>query len=97
MNQRMTPIIIQIQEKHAGCLKEEELANTAKDAFCNGLREEYKPLTAHKVDKLDIRVPNLLQKVRKIEDNEARRQARYLPSVLARNSNNNNSNNEGNF
>ena len=45
--QRMTPIIVQIQEKHAGHLKEEELANTAKDAFYNGLREEYKPLIAH--------------------------------------------------
>ena len=38
--QRMTLIIVQIQEKHAGRLKEEELANTAKDAFYNGLREE---------------------------------------------------------
>ena len=63
--QRMTPIIVQIQEKHAGHLKEEELANTAKDAFYNGLREEYKPLIAHKVDKPDIRVSDLLQEVRK--------------------------------
>ena len=61
--QRMTPIIVQIQEKHAGHLKEEELANTAKDAFYNGLREEYKPLIAHKVDKPDIRVSDLLQEV----------------------------------
>ena len=61
--QRMTLIIVQIQEKHAGCLKEEELANTAKDAFYNGLREEYKPLIAHKVDKPDVRVSNLLQEV----------------------------------
>ena len=71
--QRMTPIIVQIQEKHAGHLKEEELVNTAKDAFYNRLREEYKPLIAHKVDKLDIRVSDLLQEVRKIEENEARR------------------------
>ena len=90
--QRMTPIIVQIQEKHAGHLKEEELANTAKDAFYNGLREEYKPLIAHKVDKPDIRVSDLLQEVRKIEENEARRWAIYPPSVLARNNNNNNSN-----
>ena len=61
--QRMTPIIVQIQEKHAGHLKEEELANTAKDAFYNGMREEYKPLIAHKVDKPDIRVSDLLQEV----------------------------------
>ena len=61
--QRMTPIIVQIQEKHAGHLKEEELANTAKDAFYNGLREEYKPLIAHKVDKPDIRVSDLIQEV----------------------------------
>ena len=53
--QRMTPIIVQIQEKHAGHLKEEELANNAKDTFYNGLREEYKHLIAHKVDKPDIR------------------------------------------
>ena len=91
--QRMTPIIVQIQEKHAGHLKEEELANTAKDAFHDGLREEYKPLIAHKVDKLDIGVSNLLQEVRKIEENEARRRARYPPSVSARNNNNNNNNN----
>ena len=51
--QRMTPIIVQIQEKHAGHLKEEELANTTKDAFYDGLREEYKPLIAHKVDRPD--------------------------------------------
>ena len=88
--QRMTPIIVQIQEKHAGHLKEEELANTAKDAFYNGLREEYKPLIAHKVDKPDIRVSDLLQEVRKIEENEVRRRARYPPSVSARNNNNNN-------
>ena len=68
----MTPIIVQIQEKHAGCLKEEELVNTIKDAFYNGLREEYKPLIAHKVDKPDIRVSDLLQEMRKIEENEAR-------------------------
>ena len=90
--QRMIPIIVQIQEKHAGHLKEEELANTAKDAFYNGLREEYKPLIAHKVDKPDIRVSDLLQDVQKIEENEARRWARYPPSVLARNNNNNNNN-----
>ena len=95
--QRMTPIIVQIQEKHAGHLKEEELANTTKYTFHNGLREEYKPLIAHKVDKPDIRVSDLLQEVRKIEENEARRQARYSPSVLARNSNNNNSNNNNNY
>ena len=59
----MTPIIVQIQEIHAGHLKEEELANTAKDPFYNRLREEYKPLIAHKVDKLDIRVSDLLQEV----------------------------------
>ena len=89
--QRMTPIIVQIQEKHAGHLKEEELANTAKDAFYNGLREEYKPLIAHKVDKPDIRVSDLLQEVQKIEENKARRWARYPPSVSARNNYNNNS------
>ena len=90
--QRMTPMIVQIQEKHAGCLKEEELANTAKDAFYNGLREEYKPLIAHKVDKPDIRVSDLLQEVQKIEENEARRWARYPLSVSVRNNNNNNNN-----
>ena len=71
----------------------EELTNTAKDALYNGLREEYKPLIAHKVDKPDIRVSDLLQEVRKIEENEARRQARYPPSMSARNNNSNNSNN----
>ena len=71
--QRMTPIIVQTQEKHAGHLKEEELANTAKDAFYSGLREEYKPLIAHKVDKPDIRVSDLLKEVQKIEENEVRR------------------------
>ena len=73
-------------------MKEEELANTAKDAFYNGLREEYKPLIAHKVDKPDIRVSDLLKEVRKIEENEARRRARYPPSVSARNNNNTNNN-----
>ena len=61
--QRMTPIIVQIQEKHAGHLKEEELANTTKDAFYNGLRKEYKPLIAQNMDKPDIRVSDLLQEV----------------------------------
>ena len=73
--QRMIPIIVQIPEKHVGHLKEEELANTAKDAFYNGLREAYKPLIAHKVDKPDIRVS---------------RCSRYPPSLWARNNNNNN-------
>ena len=95
--QRMAPIIIQIKEKHAGHLKEEELANTTKDSFYNSLREKYKPLITHKVDKLDIRVSNLLQEVRKIEENEARRQTKYPPSVSARNSNNKNSNNNNNY
>ena len=49
-----------------------------------------------KVDKLDIRVSDLLKEVTKIEENEARRLARYPPSVSARNSNNNNSNNNNN-
>ena len=71
--QRMTPIIVQIQEKHAGHLKEQQLAITAKDALYNDLREEYNPLIAHKVDKPDIRISDLLQEVRKIEENEARR------------------------
>ena len=89
---RMTPIIVQIQEKHAGHLKEEKLANTARDAFYNGLREEYKPLIAHKVEKPDIRESDLLQEVQKIEENEARRRARYPLSVLVRNNNNKNNN-----
>ena len=90
--QRMTPIIVQIQEKHAGHLREEELANIARDAFYNGLREEYKPLITHKVDQPDIRESDLLQEVRKIEENEARRWARYPVSLSARNNNNNNNN-----
>ena len=61
--QRMTPIIMQIQEKHAGRLKEEELANTAKEAFYNGLREEFKPLIAHKLDQPGIIMSDLLQEV----------------------------------
>ena len=65
--QRMTPIIVQIQEKHAGQLKEEELANTVKDAFYHGLREEYKPLIVHKLDGPGIKMSDLLQEVRKIE------------------------------
>ena len=91
--QRMTPIIVQIQEKHTGRLKEEELANTAKEAFYNGLHEEFKPLIAHKVDQPGIKVSNLLQEVRRIEENEARRHSRYPPSVSAKNMNSNNNNN----
>ena len=94
----MTPIIVQIQEKHAGRLKEEELANTAKEAFYNGLREEFKPLIAHKLDQPGIKMFDLLQKVRKIEESENRKHSRYPPSVSAKNMNSNNnykSNNDG--
>ena len=49
------------------------ISKHTKDAFYNGMREEYKPLIGHKVDKPDIRVSDLLQEVRKIEENEARR------------------------
>ena len=88
--QRMTPIIVQIQEKHAGRLKEEELANMAKEAFYNGLREEFKPLIAHKLDQPGIKMSDLLQEVRKIEESENRRCSRYPPSVSAKNLNSNN-------
>ena len=88
--QRMTPIIVQIQEKHAGRLKEEELANTAKDAFYHGLREEFKPLIAHKLDKPGVKMSDLLQEVRKIEESENRKRSRYPSSVSAKNINNSN-------
>ena len=77
----MTPIIVQIQEKHAGRLKEEELANTAKDAFYHGLREEYKPLIVHKLDRPGIKMSDLLQEVQKIEESENRKRSRYPQSV----------------
>ena len=94
--QRMIPIILQIQEKHAGQLKEEQLANTAKEAFYNGLTEEFKLLIAHKVDQPGVKVSNLLQEVRKIKENEARRHPRYPPSVSAKNINSNSPNYKGN-
>ena len=85
--QWMAQIIVQIQEKHSGRLKEEELTNSSKDIFYNGLREEYKSLIAHLKDKLGVKLTDLLQEVRKIEGMEQRKKSRhgYPPSVSAKN------------
>ena len=84
--QGMMQVIVQIQEKHVGHLKEYELANSSKDVFYNGLREEYKLLIAHLKDKPGVKLRDLLQEVGKIEEMEQCKKAQhgYPPSVLAK-------------
>jgi len=81
--------MVALHKLHSGRLNGEELAKTAKESFYNGLREEYKPMVVHLKDKPEVRVSDLLQAVRRIEEDNDRGRGRrrdtgsYPPSVSA--------------
>ena len=88
--QRLSQVMVSLRKLHSGRLNSDELAKTAKESFYNGLREEYKPMVVHLKDKPNIRVSDLLQAVRVIEEDNDRGRGRrrdtggYPPSVSTR-------------
>ena len=78
---------VAIQDQYPERLHEMELERTAKEAFYNGLCDEYKPMVVHMLENPGVTVGDLVEAVRKVESIQERRciqrqdAFRYAPST----------------